>query len=341
MLRQAPAAPKALEAALAQPLRYQQMGSVLRYVHDGLRGTPIKSDARWQSERQISQINQVAASYAAGSPLDLLREALSQYLSPEDLPKSDVGELQTRITGLRTAQRRITVGEVVEIEREEIVAAKQSETKLVVGNEAYTISLGTIQALPNINLLAQKPLERYFMYLGLPLERAVALTSVIMDFRDADNIPGPTSGEDKILIDNRFTIGPRNARIRQWSDVAFLPGFDPAMVNFLRAHFRLDGDDGRVLYSAVEPTLLAALAELTEAQVKQALEYERRKNELNFNQTLEQILGSELAQRWQDVVTDFVPDDLPITITITAISGQTLAATYFPDTKTLRDIHEL
>jgi hypothetical protein len=340
MLRQAPAAPKQLEAGLAYPLQWQQMGSVLQYVYADLRGDPLDADARWNSERTISEINQALAAYSSGSPLDVLREALSQYLDASDLPNADAAELQGKLSALRTTQRQIPQGKREKITRNEPIAALFKTEQITIGERQYELRIAPVQTLPNLNLLDDEAMELYFEYLGLPEKTAEELSWQLIDFRDTDNIPRANNAEAKILIDDRFYAEPRNAPIRDWSDLALWPGMDAAMLDFLRAHFRLDGDDGRVYLAGADPGMLGALADLHPEQVKMALEYEAKKNDLNYNQTLEQVLGGNAAKRWRNYTADNVSQDAPMTLSVIAAQGgETLRAIYFPTTRVLRRIY--
>ena len=340
MMRQAPAAPIRLEQQLNYPLEWRQLGSVLQMAVLELSGQKFRVDARWDTERKIGDLETAAAAYAAGSPLDIIREALAQ-IDPNLLPPDNKQDLQNQITSFRRAQTQIKRGSSEEFTPTEKYRIRQTPYLLAVDGVEYELWLEPVTAKPNLNLLERKPLQRYLQYLGLTEMAADELAKTIVDFRDADTVPQTTNSETRqILDDARYIAEPRNGRIRDFADLSWLPGFSPGMILFLRQNFSLAGDDARVHLDYATPPLLAALADLTPQQVDAALLFEQKKNDPLYNQTLDQVLGTDDAKKWRAVAADAVMDNAPIALRLgNKNSGLMLHAVFFPETKTLSNMY--
>lgn len=340
MLRQAPAAPIRLEQQLNYPLQWRQLSSVLQMAMLELSGQTFRVDARWDSERKINDLETAAAAYAAGSPLEIIREALGQ-IDPNLLPPDNKQDLQNQITGFRRAQTQIKRGSSEQFPLPEKYRIGKTPYPLTVDGVEYELWLEPVTAKPNLNLLETKPLSRYLQYLGLTEITADELAKTIIDFRDADTVPQTTNSETRqILDDARYIAETRNGRIRDFADLSWLPGFSPGLILFLRQNFSLAGDDARVHLDYATPPLLAALADLTLPQVNAALLFEQKKNDPLYNQTLDQVLGTDDAKKWRAVAADAVMDNAPIALRLgSKTPGPMLHAVFFPETKALTNMY--
>jgi hypothetical protein len=139
-------------------------------------------------------------------------------------------------------------------------------------------------------------------------------------------------------INPKFTTYVRNDKIRSYEELSYLPGFDAALIDFLRRHFTIYGNDGRMHIKYNSKEAIAALAEMRVETVQQALDYEKNKNDPLNKESLDVKIGTEDAAKWRAFFTDSVADDQPVELNFHG-KATSIYAVYVPKLKKLLDVH--
>lgn len=328
-----------MERSVSYPLRWKEVSSVFNFVFMELKQEPMRVDARWEIERRIGLIERSRLSLAgAGTPLQNLREMLSQLNFKLDIP--DDASLSRTLSELREEKVRVNRGTTINFDLPKEYSANGSVKPIAIDGKTYNVELKPISAYPNLNLLDQEALERYFIRLGLDSEKALLASKRIVDFRDTDAIPSVSDGEGPYPLVLGQRPVPRNGAIKSFEELGFIPGFDAAFIGFLRRNFVIFGDDSRVHLQFTDVETLMALTDLPLETVNLALDYERNKNLPDFNQTLEGMIGSDAARKWQGAVTDSVKEDDPVLLRLVAQDKLALRGVYDPKQRKMMDIFQ-
>ena len=91
-----------------------------------------------------------------------------------------------------------------------------------------------------------------------------------------------------------------NAPIRTWDELYYLKGANAQLVEFLRRHFTLHGQDSRIHAESLSPEALAAITDLSPWEVNIALENHALPDEEQV--PLSELLGDEEAGRFNALV---------------------------------------
>jgi general secretion pathway protein K len=141
------------------------------------------------------------------------------------------------------------------------------------GDAAVAITVTDVGGLVDLNAASASLLEWLLRGLGVAPDKAVALAAAIVDFRDADDVPGVNGAESAAYRAAGLAHGPKNAPFETVMELDQVLGMDLALFNRLRAvatvHSRQPGIDvslapREVLSAAAasSPTDMAASPEL-------------------------------------------------------------------------------
>jgi hypothetical protein len=118
------------------------------------------------------------------------------------------------------------------------------------------VRLMDASALLNINGASREQIIRYALARGLPEEVAPALADQIIDWRDADDVPGPYGAEQPAYTP--LGIRCANAPFRAVEELLFLPVVTPDLFAVIRDDLTIAGD-GRVHAGSASREVLASL----------------------------------------------------------------------------------
>ena len=309
-LRHSPVSPEAVESRLEHPLAWRQLSSVFTYVFMEMRGDPLDIDQRWDYERQISIVEQTRLSVGgAGSAIENLKELLGQIGFEVQIP--DITRINSKLASLQEERSRVKRGTVGVYSGQEKFKINEIPYTIMVDGQAYELTVKPVNAKPNLNIVDVEALERYMMYLGLTETKAEKLSQLIVDFRDSDSNAIGEGSEGPYRFGYNQLVPTLNRRFNRFDVLSFLPGFDVATIDLLRRHFVLQGDDGRINWRYQTVEALAAYADIDVPSVEKAIEYQKRKIDPAYNQTLETLIGSENAKKWESKVADAAVDGEP------------------------------
>jgi hypothetical protein len=116
----------------------------------------------------------------------------------------------------------------------------------------------------NINTASGEQLTRLFVVLGLTELRADSLSSAILDWRDADDVPHTTGAESAWYTAHSLRT-PRNAPLADRTELRFVRGFDELPTTVQEAVLQsVDVESGRVPIGHAPLVTLASLPGFTE-----------------------------------------------------------------------------
>jgi hypothetical protein len=187
--------------------------------------------------------------------------------------------------------------ETTKVRQGRIFGAGKDKRTIRIGDATYQVRVLPVNARPSLNTLMGVSMTDYLVHLGLSESAARQLTATIKDWRDQDNFVSDDGAESGHYA---FQRGPRNAPIQTWDEVYYLKGANAQLVEFLRRHFTLYGQGGRVHAEYLSPEALAAMTELEPWEVKVALENHALRGEDQV--PLSELLGDEEARRFNSLV---------------------------------------
>ncbi len=332
--KEAPTAPAKLERTLAWPVEWKQLGSVFNYAMFGIKSEPMRVDQRWDIERRIAFAFRTKTTLGGiGSALQTLVESLP----PGILRAPDQTQINNRIRELQSEKAAVKRGALESFNLPDQYKITDSPITIKFDNKDFILQLAPTNAKPNLNYLNQKALERYLIYKGIGGESAKKMAELIVDFRDPDDDSLGAGTEGPYRVDDRFLIPPLNAPIVKFESLAYIPNFDAATISFLRQNFSLIGDDPRVNFKYADQGVIVAITDLRPEVVAQALEYEARKNDPLYKDTLEGLIGTEAEKIWRTNVTDDIKDDAPVDLVLQH-NMVSIHAVYVPKQRQLADV---
>jgi general secretion pathway protein K len=135
------------------------------------------------------------------------------------------------------------------------------------GGAAVAIVVTDVGGLVDLNAASASLLEWLLRGLGVAPDKAVALAAAIVDFRDADDVPGVNGAESAAYRAAGLAHGPKNAPFETVTELDQVLGMDLALLNRLRAvatiHSRQPGIDA----SLAPRKVLSAAAASSRANV--------------------------------------------------------------------------
>jgi general secretion pathway protein K len=132
------------------------------------------------------------------------------------------------------------------------------------GHAAVAIAATDVGGLVDLNAASASLLEWLLRGLGVAPEKAVALAAAIVDFRDADDVPGVNGAESAAYRAAGLAHGPKNAPFETVTELDQVLGMDVALLNRLRAvatvHSRQPGIDAQLVPREVLSAAVVAAA---------------------------------------------------------------------------------
>lgn len=335
--KQAPSAPAQLERALAHPINWKKISSIFNFVLFEMKGEPMTVDSRWDMERKIVLVDQTRISLGgSGAPIENLREMLSQMGFQLNIP--DLSQVNQALSVLREEKVRIERGTLNSFGLPKRYSLDNSPQTISFDGENYILEIYPANAKPNLNYVDQEDLERYLEWLGLDNRNAERLSQLLVDFHDEDSSALAGNTEGPFQFDNRYIARFPNRTLQRFDELAYIPGIDTAMIDFLRRHFTIYGTDGRINYKYNTPESIAAYTELRAEEVSAALSYEKQKNDPLYNQTLVGLIGTDAAKKWNEKVADSAAQDQPVHVILKGKKIE-LHADYLPERKKILDVY--
>ncbi len=213
------------------------------------------------------------------------------------------------------------------ITRSKTYTPAKAPYRLTVMKDDYTITVRPCNALPNINLLPHKPLNRYLISLGITKKKAKMLSARIIDWRDRDDYLTPNGAEYRTYQrrDNPYT--PKNGDITDWAELNYLLGSDAHLIELLREHFVLYGKRIRVQGDYITAETMSALTGLDQKTI--ALILRNQAEDAAHKKALENLLTTREAAAFNETITwvDGKEKDGPLLIELKR-DNITLHATY-------------
>lgn len=301
-LKNSSASPEAVEDRLEYPMAWREMAGVFQFIYFEMRGDPLTIDERWEYERKITTIEQSRLSIGgSGAAMKDLQEMLGQMGFQLDVPDST--RLNQALTDLQEQRARVKTGALADYYGDMKYKIREAPYDLNIDGKIYTLILKPANAKLNLNMADDESLARYLQYLGIEKRRAEKLSKLLVDFRDSDSSVLGEGSEGPYRYGFDRLVPALNHRINRFDVLLYLPGMDMATLQLLRQNFVLFGDDRRMNYRYNAPEALAAYADLTLDEVARGIEYENNKSDPLYGQTLERLLGTQAAEKWENFVT--------------------------------------
>jgi len=119
------------------------------------------------------------------------------------------------------------------------------------GEAAVAIAVTDVGGLVDLNAASPSLLEWLLGRLGVEPDKAATLAAAIVDFRDADDVPGANGAESAAYRAAGLGHGPKNAPFETVTELDQVLGMDLTLLNRLRAvvtvHSRLPGIDPAIV----------------------------------------------------------------------------------------------
>jgi hypothetical protein len=163
--------------------------------------------------------------------------------------------------------------------------AEPVRVRLAPDGPEYAVTLRDISAAININLAERDELMRYFDAMDVPFERATAVTSQILDWRDEDSFAEPFGAEQDAYRARGVTC--RDAPFESLEELLYLPAMDRPLFDLVRADLTTAGD-GKVHVGSASPAVLRSLPGM-DAESTDALLRARRESRVQ-EKDLERVL---------------------------------------------------
>ncbi|MBI3706780.1 MAG: general secretion pathway protein GspK [Proteobacteria bacterium] len=325
--------PRVVEGQVAFPIELRETINVFDYAIRQIEPDKVTADTRWTAQTEI-MTTQSAALASLSGPIQQLREILRQLNFDLKLP--DAPQAAAIISSKQAEQSTARVGSTKEFTAFTRFLPGPNPYPLQVGDTVYQVRVRPVTALPNLNQLDGKTLQRYLVFLGLERTAAERLAAVITDWHDADSFTSAGGAEDGYYLGQPWSYRPRNASIQRWDELIYLKDGNADLIDFLRHHFTIFGADARVHINYATPEQIAVLADLDVSTVKRAIEHVRNPSLALRDVGLADVIGSEAARAFNGVATAILGDDLPVMIEI-AGPRMKLSAVYDAKKKKLLD----
>ncbi len=98
----------------------------------------------------------------------------------------------------------------------------------------------------DINLADGDTLEALLLALRMDRQQATALRDAILDWRDADHLPGPFGAEDEDYLASGRPVGARDTPLASIQELALVEGMSPDLLRSLAPLVTTHGDQGGV-----------------------------------------------------------------------------------------------
>jgi general secretion pathway protein K len=143
------------------------------------------------------------------------------------------------------------------------------------GDAAVAIAVTDVGGLVDLNAASANLLEWLLRGLGVAPDKATALAAAVVDFRDADDVPGVNGAESAAYRAAGLGYGPKNAPFETVTELDQVLGMDVALLNRLRAvatvHSRQPGIDAQLAPREVlSAAVVAAASSRTDAAATSA-----------------------------------------------------------------------
>lgn len=320
------------ESLATIPLRQRELENVADFVASHMGKTTVTADSRWQAQNSISEI-EYSQSNGVSAAVAQLAETLNQVGFKIEVPNSST--TTNRLSSLRQSLSEIPEGKSSSFTQEALFSIGNNQT-LTIGGKVFSVTVLPVSARPNLNTLPPLALKRYLQYLGLSEIRAEALIIALRHWRGDASVAG--AGVPEAVYNAAASpYKARQAVIADWSELYWLAGSSPDLVDFLRQNFSLAGTDSRVSLKENTADIIGALADLRPSEVQRAIDH---LNGEKSEQILSDVIGVTAAAKFDQAVMTSAPETMPLTIQVSEKpDGGGLAQTvvYEPRSRVLSD----
>lgn len=320
------------ESLATIPLRQRALENVADFVASHMGKTTVMADSRWQAQNSISEIEYSQANGVLAAVAQLA-ETLNQVGFKIEVPNSTT--TSNRLSNLRQSLSEIPAGKTSSFNQEALFSIGNNQT-LTLGGRTFSVMILPVSARPNLNTIPPLALKRYLQYLGMSDAKAEALTIALRHWRGDRNVSG--DGVAEAVYNAAGTpYKARQAVITDWSELHWLAGSSPDLVDFLRQNFSLAGTDSRVSLKDNTPETIGALADLRPDVIRRAIDHF---NGENTNQLLSDVIGVTEAAKFDQAVMTSPPESLPLRIQVSEkpfTDGLAQTVIYDPQSRVLLD----
>ena len=328
--------PQNVAMQLQEPIDRRALFNVADHVFGLTVDQVTQVDARWAVWHEISAIQRLQENSNAAA-IQQLSEMLKQLNFKLDVPTNS--EARGLISKKRELLSQIPDGRITQNIIEAIYGSSQLPYNIVIGNKRYDIRIRPVIIRPNLNLIGAKALPRYLRYLGLEDKAADDLAIAILHWRGEAGIPGGAVLEGHYRL-RQAPYRERRAPLRDWAEVQFLHGAGLDLVNFLRQHFVLHGDQKKMLVGTLPAEAMAALTDLPLQKIKMARDFLAESSDKRQSRTLADVIGVTDAGVFDSVFTRNAPFNVPLIITVSD-GRQTIEAVFDRRTMNVLDVYSL
>ena len=301
--------PRVTQHLVADPLEELMFDNLGNYVAHHAKDSRENVDAQWLAQNKIATL-QESANQGTLNAAAQLAEMLRQMGFEVNIPSGS--SVASIIQQEQALLQSIAAGTMVDHNVDAEFSAGAAARRIKLGGTEYQILAFPVAMKPNINRLPVKALSRYLIYLGIERGAAEHLAAVIAHWRGDLDVPEGISFEDYYRGQSPSYNAPA-AAITEWPSFALIKDGSLGLADFLREHFTLWGGSYRVIYDALPPEALAALADISAVDAKTAVELLRKAGKPG---AIEDAIGADSAFKFSSVIETRPPEGDPILVEI-------------------------
>jgi hypothetical protein len=314
LTKEAVTAPATVERLAYNPLDRRTLFGVLEYVlrqtgNDVLHGT----DARFGVEIQLQHLIAASGGGVGQAAVSQLVEMLAQLGFKIKVPTGTAASDAVAQTQQTLAS--MPAGQTGTLPPTTSYVPSDKPTLLEVSGQTYKITVRPANALPDLNRLAEGPLQRYLNYLGMKTGADSTLAQLILNWRGDPDRPAISSEAEAWYAGREQPYSPHGRPILDWDELYYLMNSSPDLVDFLRQHFTLHG--GKLIEARyASPAMVAVLADIPVEAAKRGLEKMVHPTDQDRDANLGDLIGVDNATRLQAVVGVEGSADTPVEVII-------------------------
>lgn len=99
-----------------------------------------------------------------------------------------------------------------------------------------------------------------------------ALADALIDWRDKDDIPGPTGAEEEDYLKAGYTYGPSNGPFYSVNELSQVMGFDSKIMELIKPYLTVHSRQPRINAASADLVVLAAVPEIDQATAQAFIE---------------------------------------------------------------------